>query len=121
MPARKESKGHEKYKGGEFIFVVGEDIRHNPRRLTYKRAGKIHERFKKIRVKSIGIWKHAKIEDIKLHDWVKLKHKPHIEGQVRHIDRKKNRIEFSHQGTPVFCPIHHVKKWHRKSHVKKKE
>lgn len=110
MPEKKE-----KYKGGEYLFVVGDDVRHNPKRLTYKRAAKIHGKIKMVRVRAIGTWKQAHIEKIKLHDRVKLKYRPQVEGRIRYIDKLKKRVEFSHQGAPIFSHIQNLKVWGRKS------
>ncbi|MBW2980299.1 hypothetical protein KY360_02685 [Candidatus Woesearchaeota archaeon] len=70
-------------------------------------SAKIHQ----VRVKSKGgRWKSVRsIHQITMHDVVRLADKPHIEGEVRHIDEEKKRVEFNHLGRPVFAPINKIK------------
>ena len=55
-------------------------------------------------------WKRVhSLEQINMHSHVRLIKKPAIEGEVRHIDHLKKRIEFNHLGRPVFAKIHEIK------------
>jgi hypothetical protein len=109
-------------KGRGVVFVVGEDIHHHPKKVTYGRAHKIHETHKKVKVKAIGIWKAPTINSIRVHDVARLADKPHITGEIRHIHKKSKKVEFSHKGAPIFINVSKVRVWVRRKHkVKKKK
>lgn len=100
----------------EFIFVIGEDLKYVPKRLTYKRAHRIHEKItvKRVKVKAIGIWRMANLSNIKMHDRVRLISNPFVEGEVRRVLKKKGKAEVSHMGTPRFIPVNKLRVWVRK-------
>jgi len=103
-------------KNQEFIFVVGEDVGQHPKRLTRKRAQKIHEDHvtKKVKVRAIGYWRNANINNINIHDRVRLIKDPSIEGEIRKVLKNKEKVEVCHMGSPRFIQINKLKIWIRK-------
>ncbi len=60
--------------------------------------------------KNACCWKAVKrLSDINLHDTVRLAKNPKIEGEIRHIDNKKKKVEFNHLGRPVFAKINDIR------------
>ena len=56
-------------------------------------------------------WKSVSdISDIKMHDTVRLAHKPHVEGEIRYIDEENKKVEFNWHGNPIFVHIKKIKR-----------
>ncbi|MBW2984708.1 hypothetical protein KY361_06320 [Candidatus Woesearchaeota archaeon] len=52
-----------------------------------------------------GRWKSASINNINMHDTVRLARKPKVEGEIRHIDKERKKVEFSWGGKPIVAKI----------------
>lgn len=64
-----------------------------------------------------GRWKAVQsVSEIRMHETVRLAKKPHVEGEIRHIDEERKRVEFNWQGNPIFAGIHEIKVLVRKKY-----